>query len=424
MNSTSPFETYYQAVQYLEGLFNLSRGEKHKKGADPEIAVKRMRYLLDQIGSPDTRMKIIHVSGTSGKGTVCSLLHTMLIADGHKAGLYTSPFSTTTIEKIKAGHLYISPQEFVQGVERLKPAIDAVYLNGPFGCPTYYEICFALGLDYFSRRGCEWAVVEVGHGGWLDPTNAIHRPVISVITNVDLDHTRSLGKTLTKIANHKAGIIKSGSAFFTADRRPHILKIYKQICHEKNVAMFHVKPEEFATKTNTKLARSIAQHLKLSDRAIKKGIATAKLPCRFELVQENPKVVLDGAHSPAKIGSLIKNLKQLKYRQLWLILANGNDTIIKLVVPEADHLIVTRHEVKEDKCASPHKIADAARKRLKPHASLLITLDPRNALNTALRQATKEDLIVVTGSIYLTGLLREKWDPETWVLEHRTSFKP
>jgi dihydrofolate synthase/folylpolyglutamate synthase len=424
----SPFADYFQAVQYLEGLSNLSDIEVLEHTLGLEVSVLRMRDFLDRIGSPDKGIKLIHVSGTSGKGTVCSMIHSILVQDGHEAGLYTSPSSTVTIERIKVGNLYIAPEEFVDCITWLKPYIDDYYLNGRYGQLHFGNICLALAFIYFQRKNCEWAMIEVGSGGRFNLTNAIIDPVITAITNIDLDHTRLLGKTLTKIAHHKAGIIKPGSTFFTTENRPRLVRLFRQICADLNVPMIRVKSDELTNSSNQKLAIAIGEHLKLSETAIRKGITESQLPCRFEVMQRNPTVILDGAHNPAKIRSVSNTIKRLSYKNLWVILALSNnkdiESILKIIVPQADHLIITRHEVKEKRPASPRLVSRISKKYLKRGATLFVTLDPRNAWKKTKASAQREDLILATGSFYFTGQIREEWYPKEWVLAHRTSFKP
>lgn len=224
-------------MSFLQGLNNLPLDGDYlvdKHHADRYI--KRMRYFLNLIGNPDKGMKLIHIAGTSGKGTVTNMVHEILLASGKNVGSFTSPFVTTPIEQIKVGDAYISPDEFADIVEYLKPFIDVAYTEGPYGSPSYFEIFFSIALVYFQRKKCDWVVLEVGLGGRYDATNVIERPSVTAITNIDYDHTELLGKTLRKIASDKAGIIKSGSAFFTTEQRPALLKIFSSICDEKRVA--------------------------------------------------------------------------------------------------------------------------------------------------------------------------------------------
>jgi len=158
------------------------------------------------------------------------MIHEVLLVSGKKVGSFTSPFVVTSIEKVKVGELYISPEEFADIVEYLKPFIDEAYISGPYGRPSYFEIFFAIALVYFKQQKCEWVVLEVGLGGRYDATNIIERPIVTAITNIDYDHTEILGKTLKKIAFDKAGIIKTGAEFFTTEQNKSVLAVFSEIC--------------------------------------------------------------------------------------------------------------------------------------------------------------------------------------------------
>src|SRR3989338_375395 len=239
------FARYHRSVEFLEGLANLRyKYYAEDKSGDKSIYLKRTRYFLNLLGNPDYGIKFIHVTGTSGKGSVCSYLHEVLLASGKKAGLFTSPFVVTTIEKIKVGNLYISPDEFADLVEEVKPALDRAYAESPHGGPAYFEVILAIGLLYFKRKKCEWAVLEVGMGGKYDATNVIKNPVATIITNIGYDHTETLGKTLTKIAGEKGGIIKPGAKFWTTERRPHLLKIFNNVCRTKGIKFNVIKRKD------------------------------------------------------------------------------------------------------------------------------------------------------------------------------------
>ena len=156
----SKFERYYKAVSFLEGLNNLPlQGDYMIDKHHADIYLKRMRYFLELLGNPDRGHKFIHIAGTSGKGTVTNMIHEILLASGTKVGSFTSPFVATSIEKIKVGDKYISPDEFADIVDYIKPFIDMSYVNGPYGRPSYFEIFLAIALVYFKRQKCDWGGV-------------------------------------------------------------------------------------------------------------------------------------------------------------------------------------------------------------------------------------------------------------------------
>ncbi|TSC96008.1 MAG: dihydrofolate synthase / folylpolyglutamate synthase [Candidatus Berkelbacteria bacterium Licking1014_2] len=228
----------------------------------PEIYLKRMSFLLRLLGRPDKDFQIIHIAGTAGKGSVANVIQSILSASGQKTGLYTSPYATTSMEKIKVDGLYISHADFAKIVNDLKPHINLIYRRFSCGAPSYFEIFLAIALIYFQRQKCRWVVLETGLGGRYDPTNFVEKPIAAAITNIDYDHTDILGKTLRQIAIDKAGIIKKNGRFFTAEQRPKLLKIFKKICEERGADFYHLKNDsaEDYHRLNRRLAIMICRH--------------------------------------------------------------------------------------------------------------------------------------------------------------------
>ncbi|MCX6797388.1 MAG: Mur ligase family protein [Candidatus Doudnabacteria bacterium] len=368
------FAPYYNAVNFLENLSNLPRDNDYMTNrGDAWIHLEKTRILFKLLGNPQKNFNYIHITGTSGKGTVANLIHSALTASGKKAGLFTSPFTTTTIEKFKINNLYINPLEFAKLVEYLKPFIDKANLLSPWGPLSYFEIIFALAIVYFKKHHCKWVVLEVGCGGRFDATNIIPAPVASVLTNIGFDHAEILGKTLKKIAFEKAGIIKKNSNFWTTEQRPHLLEMFKKIC-KKEKAIFHwIKNEKQSHSIlNKQLARSVCEKLNIKNKHIVKGFKKAFMPCRFEIVQKSPLVILDGAHNGAKIASTTYGLKKEKYKKLHLIFALANNkeasVILKKIIPMADYVYLTRFEMARRKCADPVLLFKLAKKIAKPNA--------------------------------------------------------
>ena len=422
------FERYNKAINYLESLSNMPlRGDYMADKNHAEVYIKRMRYFLNLIGNPDRDLRIIHIAGTSGKGTVTNMVHEILNVSDKKVGSFTSPFATTSIEKIKVNEKFISPDEFSDVVEYLKPFIDEAYIKCPYGRPSYFEIFFAVALIYFAKQKCEYVILEVGLGGRYDSTNVVEKPIITAITNIDYDHTELLGRTLEKIAFDKAGIIKRGSEFFTTEQRPSLLKVFGGICYEKHVSMQALPRQDGYKEYNRVLATTIARSLGVGETDIVEGVNKARLPCRFEIMEHKPIVVLDGAHNRAKIKATIYNLGELTFKELFLIIGIANNknhiSILKQVIPKADYVFFTRFQNKDRQCAHPKELLKKSKKYLKKGVCTKIYLDLELALRRAREKATRDDLILVAGSFYLAGELRKHWFPEDWILKHRRSFR-
>ncbi len=382
-----------------------------------------MKYFLKLLGNPETAFKCVHIAGTSGKGTTTDLVHEMLRAAGKKVGSFTSPSVVAAIEKIKVDDLYISPDDFAGILEELKPLIDRAYATSPYGGPSSFEILLAMAFVYFKKQKCEYAVLEVGLGGRYDATNIINRPLVTAVTMIDYDHTEILGKTLSKIAYDKAGIIKPGSQFFTAETRPAILKIFKDICIKVKADFHQIKPGDNYRKKNIDLASAIARALGLKETQIVSGIKKSRLPCRFEIVSAKPLVILDGAHNPSKMAATKTEVLRRRFKRLFLIIGMANDKdkkgVLKNIIPVSDHVYVTRFQNPERKGAPPLELSRLARQFLKSKALVSTYIDPNMALQTALKKARANDMILVTGSFFLSGELRRFWRSEESVLRRR-----
>jgi len=420
---------YHQAVNYLESITNLEQPDYLKKTSGRSLFLKRFNYFLKILGNPQQGLNYIHIGGTSGKGSTATMIQSILTEAGFKTGLFTSPFLTTSIEKIKIDDLLISPDEFTNLVEKLKPAVDKAYLTSPYGRPSYFEIFTALAFLYFRQKKCDWVVLEVGLGGRYDATNVIPPPKITVINLIGYDHVELLGKTLTKIATEKTGIIKPKTSFFTtAKNNKKVLAIFQKAC-KKNQAEFNIvgwPKTEYRLNLlgkhqqgNAALAAAVAKKLGINEAKIKAGLAKVKMPCRLEIIQKNPLIILDGAHNVSKIKTTVDFIRNLTYQKLYIIIAltkerNGSD-IFKKIKLLANHSFVTRFQSIHHKCYPPKDLA----KRINSRKPVEICLDPQIALNQALKIANKKDLILVTGSFYLAGELRTNWRSEEKILKER-----
>lgn len=447
------FERYFATVSFLEGLSNLPAQQFLRDRAHPEIYPKRMRYFLSLLGHPERGIRFVHIAGTAGKGSVATMVHEILTAAGERTGLFTSPYTTTSIEKVRVARSYIAPGEFAALVDELKPVIDHAYERGPYGGPSYFEVFFALALLAFRRRRCTWAVLEAGLGGRYDATNAISPPAVSAITNVDLDHTDILGKTLAKIARDKAGIIKRGSIFLTAERRKNLLHVFRQICRAQGArfvsiadqptnirlhhrySLFRIHGSKYRYRiqlagghqvANAMLARRIAMTLNVAEQCIVRGLARARIPCRLEIVQRRPLVVIDGAHSVVKMKATRDALPLFPYRRLILVLAIAQDKdvvgMVRAIARNADRVLTTRFQIPQRTCTDPVKLARIMRRTVPSRVNVSFSYDPWIALRRALHSAGKDDLVLITGSLYLAGELRQRWHSEAEILRQRSSF--
>lgn len=414
-------------MAFLEGLSNLPiEGDYMIKRGDLDVYLKKMRSFLEKLDNPDKYIKFIHITGTAGKGTVTNMIHEVLNVSGANVGSFTSPFVTTSLEKIKVRDLYISPDEFADIVDYLKPHINEEYQDSPYGRPSYFELFLAIALVYFKNKKCEWVVLEVGCGGRYDATNVIKNPIITAITNIDYDHMNIFGNTLKQIAYEKVGIIKRGSFFYTTEKRKHLLKMFRDVCEENKVKLNVIYAKGNYSLQNIALVKAITHKLGINEEDIQRGIKQAHLQCRFEIMQNNPLVILDGAHNRVKIKSTLENLRKLKFNKLHIIIGMADnkdgDSMLKQIIPIVDSVIVTRFQIKDRKCAHPKRLLTKVREYLRKGTLSELSLDPEVALDRTIERAAKNDLILVTGSFFLVGELRKRWFSEESILSRRKSF--
>ncbi len=453
------FEEYHQAIEYVESFI--------KGPAEPlvprspaevleqrERRLPRMAFFLNLLGNPHDQFKSVHVGGTSGKGSVTTLVGSILRAAGYKVGVHTTPYLQTPIEKMEINGDYISPQEMVELVEWIKPLAERADAESPYGPLAYGQLWVALTYAYFARKAVDFAAIEVGMGGRYDFTNVL-RPLVAVITNVGYDHTRSLGETLPEIAYHKAGIAKENTPLVTSATQPEVLAVIEAECRQKNARLTRLGKEiDYLAKRvdqgggifdyvgegtsyrdlqvsllgdhqiiNATVAVGAIEALKdsgilIAEEAIRHGLREARFSGRLEIMQTNPTVVLDGAHNPEKTQKLKEALLKLfTYERLILVLgvlaAKESSQIVDQLTPLADLVITTTPDVIGKPPTDPEELATRVRSLGKE-----AICEPKGALaiERALSLARPGDLICVTGSLYLLGEIREHWIRQEEVL--------
>jgi dihydrofolate synthase/folylpolyglutamate synthase len=410
--------TYAEAVARVLAL----RGGEH---AGMRPGLERIDTLLDALGRPERRYRLVQVGGTNGKGSVSAMLAVSLRAAGHRVGLYTSPHLVSFRERIRVDGAAIPEDAVADGVEALGTLIARVDA-------TMFEATTALALDHFAREGVEVAVLEVGMGGRLDATT-VGRPEVTVISRIDLDHEAYLGRTLAAIAGEKAAIIRSGLAV-SAAQAPEVEAVVQARAAEADVPLLRegrdlavdvgartleeqridCRGPDWALRdlrlalagvyqpANALLAVAAARALEVPDAAIREGLARVAWPGRFQVVPGDPLIVLDGAHNPAGARALAASLRAyFPGRPLTLILAISQDkdarAMIEALAPLAERVVLTR--------ASTARAAEPAALRA------LVPAGPRGvataesageALDLA-RRPPASPAICVAGSLFLVA---------------------
>ena len=400
-----------------------------------KLGLDRIKYIVDKLGNPERRYRNIHVAGTNGKGTVCRLLSNILLEDGYHVGLYTSPHLYDIRERFIVDNKIIEEEKLLEVISIVKPVVDKLIQKKIY--PTYFEVTTAIAFQYFSMEDVDIAVIEVGMGGRFDATNII-TPMVSIITNISLDHQQFLGETIEEIAFEKAGVIKNDIPVITAaDKKA--LKIIEKTVIEKNSPLryikkdyirrisknidrqiFHIELERDYTIETSLLGRqqgeNIAivlaaieelrkQGLKISDESIKNGIKKTNTPGRMELISRKPLILLDGAHNIAGIKVLKENLLDFNYDKLILVFGVLKDKnysdMIDIISENADIIILTQPDTSR---ASP---VNSIIKLIDETKKVYVTTKVRDAVDQALKVVGKKDMICITGSLYTVGEARE-----------------
>ena len=298
--------------------------------------LERIRALCEALGNPQDALRFIHVAGTNGKGSFCSMLSSVLRAAGYKTGLFTSPYIKVFNERMAVDGEMIADEELAELVEYVRPFADAMEDK-----PTEFELITAIAFEYFHRHDCDVVVLEAGMGGRLDSTNIIQAPILSVITGIALDHTAFLGDTVEKIAAEKAGIIKEGrpvlyggedcaaeaviremanargSAFYTVDYGTlscERMTLEGSLVHFGSHRDVQIPLLGLYQPRNAAVVLSAVDILRkegmiLPEDAIKSGLASSVWPARFEILSHEPLVIFDGAHNAQGIDAAVASIR-------------------------------------------------------------------------------------------------------------------
>ncbi|MDO8785536.1 MAG: folylpolyglutamate synthase/dihydrofolate synthase family protein [Syntrophales bacterium] len=408
-------------LEYLSGL----------NSAVIHLGLGPISRLLARLNSPQKNYETILIAGTNGKGSIAAMTASILYQGGFKVGLYTSPHLVHVRERIRINGLMITLTEMDERIgEVKKQVLEDV---------TYFEFLTAVAFLHFYREKVDVAVLEVGMGGRLDATNVV-TPAVSVISNISFDHRKYLGNSLKDIAREKAGIIKDGGLCVSAAKQKSVIKVLEETCREKGTKLYllgrDIKVSSHSdgafsyrgiAKTYHKLVCPLrgrhqienaaltlctiefmaARGFHVDEDAIYRGMKDAIWEGRLEILQYAPMLLVDGAHNPAGVSALCRALKEgFTYRKLILIFGVLDDkdynTMLNKLVYLADRFVITRPSI--SRAVPTQKLVPLA-KRSKNHIE--VVEEPSMAIKRALLAANKEDLICVTGSLYLVGEIKQ-----------------
>ena len=412
----------------LEHLYRLERfGIK--------LGLENIRRLLSLLGDPHRGLRVLHVTGTNGKGSVCAYAASVLEKAGYRVGLYTSPHLVRFNERIQVNRTPIADDDVLRLWSGMQPAIQAMKTARSIDHPTFFEVTTAMAFEYFRERHVDVAVIEVGMGGRMDATNVVDG-LVSVVTRVDLEHTEHLGKTVTRIAREKAGIIKPTSRAVTIAQPA--LAVIESRCREVHAPLSVVDRDVHAERgkwnldgqevrirgsfgqievrtpllgafqvENVALAVTALDEfrrtgLAIPDEAIRRGLEATRWPARLERIRARPLVLVDGAHNRPAAEALASSLVELFPNQkLSLVIGILNDKDLQGMAaalgPLASHVYACRPKT--------HRAFDAEEVALafESFAETVSIPAVRDAIDAAVSRARDEDIVLITGSIYTAG---------------------
>jgi dihydrofolate synthase/folylpolyglutamate synthase len=424
--------TYQQTIEYLFSrlpMYSRIGAAAFKKDLTNTIT------LCGHLGNPHHKFKSIHIAGTNGKGSVSHMLAAILQMAGYKTALYTSPHLKDFRERIKVNGAEINEEFIIDFTEKIKPLIEEIE-------PSFFEITVAMAFDYFAKQEVDVAVVEVGLGGRFDSTNII-TPELSVITNIGWDHMNILGDSLEKIAFEKAGIIKTGVPVVIGEIIVETKPIFENIAAEKN-APFHLATKERTVagwkwekhelvveiaeqgKTDHKKynldlpgiyqsknlltvleACSVLKDLEydIGENEIRQGLQKAKkltgLHGRWEVIHENPTIVLDVGHNEDGIKQIVQQIELTTHHELHIIIGMVKDKEIDTVLPLLPHSANYYFTQAHIPRALPAKMLKEKAGEFNLKGKVIP--DVNEAIKEARSKAHKDDLILVCGSVFLVG---------------------
>ncbi|MBU3728785.1 MAG: bifunctional folylpolyglutamate synthase/dihydrofolate synthase [Phycisphaerales bacterium] len=417
--------------------------ERMRAVANPSAMFKldRMRALLAAMGDPHEQVKCVHVAGTVGKGSTCAMISSMLSECGYTVGVYTSPHLVDLRERITINGALISKHDVTEGLRVVQAAAAKAKVD-----PTFFEAMTALAFKHFAEQAVDVAVIEVGLGGRLDSTNVI-TPLVSVVTTIDFDHTKLLGNTLSAIAKEKAGIFKKGVPALIFDATSDVNGAFVEVAEKVGADLRIVNKDiEFSsrfcatsdlgphtriclyTKTtrlehlpvplpgehqalNCALAIAAVDVLKgagfsCPDEKVTAGLSKVRVPGRMELVSDRPRILVDGAHNPISVSTLMRCVgAHVPYDSMVCVFGCCIDKDVEAMLDRvnlgADKVIFTRASG-NPRAADPHELQRRFQERGSGKMSQ-VARTVGEAIELASRATSRDDLICVTGSFYVCG---------------------
>ena len=422
--------TYQEAVAYIDETPKFTK----------KNTLDHTRAFLKRLGDPQEKMKILHVAGTNGKGSVCSFLASMLKAGGKRTGLFTSPHLVKINERFVVDEKDVSDEEFLEAFHTVMDCVEKMKEEG-YPHPTYFELLFLIGMKLFERAGVEYLVLETGLGGRLDATNSVAHPLVSVITSISLDHTEYLGDTVAAIAGEKAGIIKERVPVVYDASCPESAEVIRRRAEELRAPAYPITPKMYKISKTTKkhidfsidsgyyddirlsissvaeyqvknaaeavtAIRVIDREGAFTDEVIRKGVEEMRWQGRMETVL--PGVIIDGAHNEAGVEEFVKTARRLEadYPVTLLFAAVGDKDYRHMIETICRELRLERVIVTE---VGGYRSVDVKvpEELFRQFGAKKVTAIPdvEEAFDEALREQG-DGILFCVGSLYLVGNIK------------------
>lgn len=435
--------TYDSALKYLFSQTDYEQMLRVRYNRDT-FNLNRMKKLLKEIGSPEKKIRSVHIAGTKGKGSTATMLAHMLESCGYKVGLYTSPHITDVRERIQVNRTMIAQADLRKLICKIEPVIEKMGDSKP----TFFEIFTAMAFCYFAEQEVDIAVIEAGLGGRLDSTNVL-KPKVCGLTSISLDHTHQLGNTVEKIASEKAGIFKSNIPVVSVPQIPEAERVLKRAAKDSKAPLkFTGKDIDFSYRVessrnegcttricltttssqfehlpvpvlgehqavNCGLALALLDELKntgmhIDDKLAMEGLSSVYIPGRLEQINSDPRILVDGAHNAASVQALMRALGQhIPYDSLVMVFGCAADKditgMMEKLATGADKVIFTR-AASTPRAAKPQDLAAIYEEISGRQAQ--VTEKAEDAIQIALNAVSREDIICVSGSFYLVGEIK------------------
>ena len=400
-----------------------------------KLGLQNIKTLMEKLGNPQDKLKIIHIAGTNGKGSCTSFVNSVLVSQGYKVGMFTSPSIYNFEERIRINNKNIPEDKLIELMDEVREVANTLEVF-----PADFELVTAVAFLYFYREKCDFAIMEVGLGGRLDATNVVDKPLITLITSISFDHQQFLGNTIKEISLEKAGIIKDGVPLVLYSQDTEIMDNIMRVAKSKNSKVILNDLSKIKVLDNSKSGQIIDykefRNLKInllgshqvknatislelllelrkmgfeiSNESIYDGFLTVTWPCRFELVSKSPDFILDGAHNIDGIEKFISNInfyyKDSRKIAIFGVLEDKDyNEMLERIIPCFDMFLTVRPD--SERAMEAYELKDKIEALTEKKVYSFDNY--QDAIDKSFEISSKDDVISAFGSLYFVGEVRK-----------------